>query len=128
MRFLTSMHKISPDKLTCHCNQSNYSLILLLLISDTESEVQSRPYSMYCEMPNELSSPSSRSTTSSSSPLSSNKKDSSSNSSLSPLSKIPNPQLLSLSTDGLDTSRLSMCSSHHSSTDEVESDGEIIFL
>lgn len=95
---------------------------------DADSEVQSRPYSMYCEMPNELSNQSSRSTASCSSLLSSNKKDSSSNSSLSPLSKVPNPQLLNLSTDGLDTSRLSMCSSHHSSTDEVESDGEIIFL
>lgn len=95
---------------------------------DADSEVQSRPYSMYCEMPNELSNQSSRSTASCSSLLSSHKKDSSSNSSLPPLSKVPNPQLLNLSTDGLDTSRLSMCSSHHSSTDEVESDGEIIFL
>lgn len=95
---------------------------------ESDSEVQSRPYSMFCELQNELSSISSRSTPSNSSSSNSNKKDTSSNSSLSPLSKVLNPQLLNLSTDGLDTSRLSMCSSHHSSTDEVESDGEIIFL
>lgn len=42
--------------------------------------------------------------------------------------KLHRSSMLNISTEGLDTSRLSMCSSHHSSTEEVESDAEIIFL
>ncbi|GAB1597646.1 uncharacterized protein LOC115210256 [Argonauta hians] len=42
--------------------------------------------------------------------------------------KLQTSNTLNVSTDGLDTSRLSMCSSHHSSTEEAESDAEVIFL
>ncbi|CAI9715302.1 Hypothetical predicted protein [Octopus vulgaris] len=100
-------------------------------------DVLSRPNSMLCEKSSSSRSTSQKPTTPALSPENKNKQQSLLSNveekvDISPTStlqsKLHSNSMLNISTEGLDTSRLSMCSSHHSSAEEAESDAEIIFL
>ncbi|XP_052825324.1 F-actin-uncapping protein LRRC16A isoform X6 [Octopus bimaculoides] len=106
-------------------------------LKDHEADVLSRPNSMLCEKSSSSQSTSKKPTTLALSSENKNKQqpvfcnvdekvDISPTSTLQ--SRLHSDSMLNISTEGLDTSRLSMCSSHHSSAEEAESDAEIIFL